>query len=1020
VDGAPVASPRQRRLLAALIVAGGGVVSSDRLADVVWDGEPPDTDNALQTYVSRLRRAIGSQAIVRRPPGYALALGVDDVDAWRFETLVGRAQRLSPGEALEVLEEGLGLWRGPAYAEFADADFARPEAVRLQEVRAAAELARLDALLALGRPDAAAGEALRLVDADPYRESIWERRMRALHAAGRTVEAIRAFHEYRELLAEQTGLEPSPELAALERALVAGPAPSRPAERAGALPVPLTSLVGRDTARDELVGVLTNQRLVTLVGPAGVGKTRLAIDVAHAHREDSGSPVSFVELAAVGADGVVSALTRAVGAAEEADPITALRRVLADRRVLVVLDNCEHVLDAAAGLVEALLPFCPQLRVLATSRARLGVAGERVWVVPPLATADPDQVRGLGDLDGSPATQLFLQRAIPAPSSLVDGLASARAVTRICVAVDGLPLGIELAAARAEGLPLDRIVEALGSAGSHAPTDRAGGRHRSLEAAIDWSYGLLAPAAQRLLRRLAVFEGGWNVDAAEAVCADRDLEAAAVPGALADLVAASLVAFDPSTHRYTMLDTIHAFARTRLGDGSELAGTVDAHLRWCRRLAEGCAPRVVGRVLAGHIRTLEVEHQNLLAALRRAVTDDRHVDAATRLAVDLVAYWLMVNPGHEVAELVEAILKRAAPLTRTRVELTVGAGHLAEHLEDFRGAARLYQQAIDHARELEDQRLLGDCLVRAAFVAQPDAGLELATQAMAIAEQLGDGDLAIRATTQFGVLADRDGRYDEAVSHYEHVILMGRDDDDIAVALHSLATIHAAQGRWSKAGDQLLVIEQRAAEQGDRTWAATACVVLTQVELGAGRIEDARRAFDRATLWGRPTDEHPVDQMCFDAVDALLQTEAGELTTAAATARRLAAVEDPGEYSYACEGWLVAGEVLARAGDLTDARQCFGRILRHRAGAFPNSRANALEAMAGTLTGFDQPDVAAALAAAAARLRARHHLVTPPWLTIAVTGSKRPCADQQTAETSVTDNDDEAIALALVLALDDT
>ena len=189
VGGAPLSSSKQRRLLAALAIAHGGVVSSDRLGDVVWGGEPPDTENALQTYVSRLRTMLGAGSVVRRPPGYALVLPVDAVDAWRFESLVDEARRRPPAEALEVLEEALGLWRGAAYAEFADDEFARAEAVRLEELRASAAVARLDALLDLGRADDAAADAVRLIEADPYRESVWERRMRALHACGRTVDA---------------------------------------------------------------------------------------------------------------------------------------------------------------------------------------------------------------------------------------------------------------------------------------------------------------------------------------------------------------------------------------------------------------------------------------------------------------------------------------------------------------------------------------------------------------------------------------------------------------------------------------------------------------------------------------------------------------------------------------------------------------------------------------------------------------------------------------------------------------
>jgi predicted ATPase/class 3 adenylate cyclase len=223
VDGMSLTSTRQRRLLVALVIAHGDVVSTDRLADLMWDGKPPPGHNALQTYVSRLRTRLGALAVVHRPPGYALVLRADQVDAWRFESLVDGARQQPPASALQTLDDALCLWRGAAYAEFRDTDFARGDAVRLEELRAAAEVARLDLLLNLGRADDASAEAARLIEMDPYRESLWERRMRALHATGRTVDAVRAFHDYRARLADETGLEPSAELAALERVLVADP-----------------------------------------------------------------------------------------------------------------------------------------------------------------------------------------------------------------------------------------------------------------------------------------------------------------------------------------------------------------------------------------------------------------------------------------------------------------------------------------------------------------------------------------------------------------------------------------------------------------------------------------------------------------------------------------------------------------------------------------------------------------------------------------------------------------------------
>ena len=378
VGGAPLSSSKQRRLLAALAIAHGGVVSSDRLGDVVWDGEPPDTDNALQTYVSRLRTVLGAGSVVRRPPGYALVLPVEAVDAWRFESLVDEARHRSPGEALELLDEALGLWRGAAYAEFADDEFARAEAVRLEELRASAAVARLDALLDLGRADDAAADAVRLIEADPYRESVWERRMRALHASGRTVDAVRAFREYRTVLADETGLEPSADLVALERALLASPSLSGPVDGRGALPSPLTSLVGRDAACDELVELVAAQRVVTLVGPGGVGKTRLAVEVARVHRRSHWF-----------AGGLCRAGRRRCRRCRRRGrprPRPRLKGPIRWRRCAVLSSTAAICWWSTTASTSSTTPptsslrwfrSAPSLRVLATSRTPLGVAGEQ-------------------------------------------------------------------------------------------------------------------------------------------------------------------------------------------------------------------------------------------------------------------------------------------------------------------------------------------------------------------------------------------------------------------------------------------------------------------------------------------------------------------------------------------------------------------------------------------------------------------------------------------------------------------
>jgi predicted ATPase/DNA-binding SARP family transcriptional activator len=667
VNGEPVPlAAKLRRVVAVLVMHRGETRSAEGLIDAVWGVEPaPSGRHLLQVYVSGLRKALPAGVqIVTRGGGYALEMPSDALDATRFERLLeeGRAA-LAAGDAaaaVSMLGAALALWRGEAYADLADDGFARPEAVRLGELRAAAEIARLDALLEMDRADEAAAEAVRLIDANPYREPVWERRMRALHAAGRTVEAIRVFHQYRELLADETGLDPSPELVALERALVAGP-PSAALEPVAGLPTPLTELVGRYAARDELVKLVADHRVVTLTGPPGVGKTRLAVEVASAYRERAGVPVAFVELAPVGPDGAVSAVTRAFGVAEAVDPTAALRWLIADRSVLLVLDNCEHVLEAAAELVEVLVPFCPALRVLVTSRARLDVSGECVWAVPPLPVPSVGPVESLSDLDAHAATLLFLVRAA-AHAEIDDSPEAARAVASICAAVDGLPLGIELAAALTRDLPLDRLVEGLTARDGGAARDRAAARHRSLGGAVGWSYEMLDPVTQRLFRRLAVFEGGWTLDAAEELWIADDGDMSAVPARVGELASSSLVTFDPASRRYSMLETIRVFAVDRLAQAGESDAARRAHVRWCRRLAETAAPGVAGPVSPTVTTRLNAERPNLLAAMRFALANPGETDDLVGATRDLRVFWEAIEPSREVLEAATELFGRAIDL----------------------------------------------------------------------------------------------------------------------------------------------------------------------------------------------------------------------------------------------------------------------------------------------------------------------------------------------------------------------
>ena len=564
-DGSgPVRVPgaKERALLADLLVHAGRVVAADRLVDDLWGEElPGNPANTLQGRVSALRRALGPAGaglVVTSPPGYRLAVEPEQLDAGRFQRLVAEADAAAAREgprAARLLEAALGLWRGPALAEFADLPWARAEAARLEELRLAAQEALAELRLAGGGHAELVGELEALVAAHPLRERPRGQLMLALYRSGRQADALRVYGETRATLAEELGIDPSPELQRLQRAILTQDPAIAPPGRARApaapphnLPERLTSLVGRDRELDEVGKLVGQHRLVTVTGPGGAGKTSLAVEAAR--RLVAGFPdgVWLVELAALRDPGLLGeAVAATLGLSEEragsgAPPPPAAERLasfVADKAMLVVLDNCEHLVAACAGLAARLVSACPDLTVLASSREPLGVAGEVTFTVPPLAVDPLDPA----DIGGIEAVQLFVDRARLADPNFGLTTVNASAVASICRRLDGIPLAIELAAARVRVLSVEQIATRLHDRfrlladGSRTALPR----HQTLRAAIDWSHRLLSGPEQVLFRRLAVFAGGCTLEAAEAVCnADGDLPIDVLEG-VESLVAKSLL-----------------------------------------------------------------------------------------------------------------------------------------------------------------------------------------------------------------------------------------------------------------------------------------------------------------------------------------------------------------------------------------------------------------------------------------------------------------------------------------------
>ncbi|MEU1749458.1 BTAD domain-containing putative transcriptional regulator [Micromonospora arida] len=664
----PVGGPRLRALLALLLLDAGRVVSAERLIDGLYGEQPPrSAANALQSQVSRLRQALPAEhdPVEFHPAGYRLAVDPDDVDAYRFERLAEAGRRaLVDGDwhrAATVLREALELWRGPALADAIGAAGAPAHAARLDELRLAAIEDRIEADLALGAHGTLIAELRELVVAHPLRERSRGQLMRALAALGRPAEALAEFEDARHTLAEQLGVDPSAELAAVHLAVLRGE------ERGSAesvLPSQLTTFVGREEELKRVGDLLGERRLVTLTGPGGAGKTRLAIEAAG--RVDG--EVRFVELAGL-ADGsdVPQAVLSALGlrdaglrAPAESGWQTTDRLVeaLAERRLLLVLDNCEHVLVDAARLAARLLSACPALRVLATSREPLGLAGEALCplsglTLPPLGAS-------VLDADEYAAVGLFSQRAADVAPDFTVTPANVEMVLRICRSLDGLPLAIELAAARLRALPVAEVAARLDdrfrllSTGNRA----ASPRHRTLRAVVEWSWDLLDNAERQVARRLTVFAGGATLEAAELVCG---LPTAEFVDALTGLVDKSFV--EMAGGRYRMLETVRAFCAERLAEAGEADQLRRAHTAYFLEFAWTASDRLRCAEQLHWLRRLDAERDNLHAALRRATAAGDASDAAGMVAALSFYWWLrgMRGEGARLAADVLELLGTEAP-----------------------------------------------------------------------------------------------------------------------------------------------------------------------------------------------------------------------------------------------------------------------------------------------------------------------------------------------------------------------
>jgi len=677
VDGRAVqiTGSRLRALLTRLAVDAPAVVTTSQLVDAVWPADPPaEPVNALQTLISRVRRTLGGgpAVIAQVAGGYRLTVARDAVDAAAFADLAAAGRRdLSEGStqtARDTLAKALALWRGDPLVDSGDAGYAAAPIVRLLDQRLDAQTDLIEAELELGRAADVIGDLDALITAHPLRERLAGQLMRALAACGRTADALAVYDRLRDALAGELGVDPGPQLQAQQLAVLRGEIKPAAAQSTGRrhsnLRSSLTSFIGRDDEVARVAELLENGRLVTIVGPGGAGKTRLASEIAAGWVGRCRDGVWLVELAPVTdqqaiAQAMLSGLgmldTRAVDRwdRQPRDFTEQLFDVLAEADCLLLVDNCEHLIGPVAALVDQLLATCRGLRVLTTSREPLGIVGESLCLLPPLGLPPV----GVSAVEATtyPAVQLLVQRAQAVSAGFTVDDSTVGAITEIVRRLDGLPLAIELAAARLRVLPIGEIAIRLSdrfrllTGGSRTAMPR----HRTLRAVVEWSWDLLAPGERLLAERLAVFPAGATVESATAVCADDRLPRAEVSDLLLALVDKSLLTIiDGNPVRYRMLETIREYGAEQLAERTEAQAARTAHARYFAEVVAACDPVLRTAHQLEALATLNAERDNILAGLRYLAESPQPGDrsASLDLALSMAWYWTMIGAFVESAE----------------------------------------------------------------------------------------------------------------------------------------------------------------------------------------------------------------------------------------------------------------------------------------------------------------------------------------------------------------------------------
>lgn len=811
-DAQPVTltRPLERRLLAVLLAANGRVLSTDELIDALWPVEgPAQPERALQTSISRLRKLLDSpgpdSVVARTSAGYQLAVEADQIDARRFEAAVRATESLPPADRLVGLEQALDLWRGTdAYADFRYDDFAAGEAARLEDLRLGALEELFDARLATGLADAVIPDVEVLIKEHPLRERLYGMLMLALYRTGRQAEALRVFQTAASNLAD-LGIEPGRRLAELEeQILLQDPRldlPDQAATGPNNLPSRMGTIVGRDSDLITAGARLEESRLLTITGPGGVGKTTLALELAR--RMAGGYPDGcwVVALDTIrdpdqvpGAIGQATRRSLRVKGISREESIRALIGQLAEATLLLVIDNCEHLVDQVAETVQRVLESCPGVVVLATSRERLLVPGEQVL---PLAPFDvpvrvPPEVSAADAITRNPALQLFQDRARAIDSDFTITRSNLEVTARICRRLDGLPLAIELAAAQLGVLSLLEIDEQLGRRFELLRVERASAeRHRTLEAAIEWSCQTLDEGQRRAVQRLATVSSPFTADLAARLTGQN---AAQTLDLLRALRAKSLLQIRPSPSpetRYEFLQSIRAFARQRAEEAGTVHDDLTAHAAAFRELAAEASSATLGgagqlhwlRLIDDATTDFEKAIDTLLAA--------NDVAAAMEIFGNVGWVFLAYRRQEKGYRIVEKVLGRAdgsSGADLARVHITAGGLLLVDGVGPDLGSgrnvavSRHFAQAREIAEAAGAQGIATEAMLWEGhhhwYRGDPDKAIAALVPIRSVGIELGLDRAVVFASLGIGMALNVNGAHDEAIFHIRESLELATRAED--------------------------------------------------------------------------------------------------------------------------------------------------------------------------------------------------------------------------------------------------